>query len=343
MKRLLPLLFLFSLLVVACSLPATIATSALTEIAGADDASPTPAFTQIAVSAPALGYGAAARGYINTLTEIGPRLAGTEQEARAAEAIADLFAALGYPTETQPFTAIDDYGEAIDSLNVVAVKRGESAQEIIVGAHYDSADEGLGADDNASGVAVMLEAAGLIANVSTPYTVRFIAFGAEEAGLLGSYVYLNQMSQAEVEDTVAMVNLDSLAAGDITYVYSDEDPQADLRDWTLGWASANGFGLQTIYDVDLSDGEGGGVSDYAAFREAGIPYIYFEATNWTLGDEDGYTQVDYQYGEEGQVWHTRYDTLDYLDATFPGRVDQHLDLFVQALYAVLTQYEVSAQ
>ena len=115
---------------------------------------------------------------------------------------------------------------SITSANVVAVKKGTSAQEIIVGAHYDSTDAGPGADDNASGVAVMLEVAKLVSEQTTPYTIRFIAFGAEESGLLGSYAYLNQMSQEEFENIIAMIDLDSLVAGDIAYVYSDEGQQS---------------------------------------------------------------------------------------------------------------------
>jgi Zn-dependent M28 family amino/carboxypeptidase len=348
MKRILPFFLLLALVLSGCNItvatspaapnattsPATTQIPAVTQI---------PIDTQISVGTPVVNYGMEARGYIKALTDIGQRVAGTQAEARAAEYVASIFTSFGYPTETQPFSDTSDYDETIDSANVVAVKSGRSAQEIIVGAHYDSVEVGLGADDNASGVAVMLEAAELIKNVSTPYTIRFIAFGAEEAGLLGSYAYLNQMSQAELENTIAMINLDSLAAGDITYVYSDEGQQATLRDWTLEWAFGNGLDLQTIHNVDLTDEEGNAVSDYAAFQNAGIPYIYFEATNWTLGDQDGYTQVDPQYGDNGKIWHTEDDTLEYLDTKFPGRVDQHLDLFVTVLFNILTQYEGSVQ
>jgi Zn-dependent M28 family amino/carboxypeptidase len=205
----------------------------------------------------------------------------------------------------------------------------------------DSTDAGPGADDNASGVAVMLEVARIISSQTTPYTIRFIAFGAEESGLLGSYAYLNQMSQEEFENVIAMIDLDSLIAGDIAYVYSDEGQLSAVRDWALEWAPGNGLDLQTIRDVDLTDPKTGkGASDYAAFRDAGIPYAYFEATNWTLGDKKGHTQVDLRYGDHGVIRQTKYDTLDYLDTTFPGRVDQHLNLFISVLYNILIQFEV---
>jgi hypothetical protein len=64
-----------------------------------------------------------------------------------------------------------------------------------------------------------------------------------------------------------------------------------------------------------------------------------ESTNWTLGKKDGYTQVSPEYGENGEIWHTKYDTLEYLNATFPGRVQKRLELYVTLLEAILTDFE----
>ncbi len=227
--------------------------------------------------------GSIARAHLEALTNIGGRLPGSENERLAAEYINSVFLDLGYEPGLQEFTVRDGFFEEFSSQNVIAVKPGDSPKEIIIGAHYDSADEGTGADDNASGVAVMLETAELVANLQTPYSIRFIAFGSEESGLDGSYYYAAQMDEGEVENTLAMVNLDSLAAGDITYVYSDEGEDAFLRDWVLEWADGHGYPLQTILDADLSDGNSY-YSDFGAFKDRGIPFIYFEATNWTLGD-----------------------------------------------------------
>jgi Zn-dependent M28 family amino/carboxypeptidase len=295
--------------------------------------------TLVPLGTPVGKYGDVARALIRDFTNIGPRVAGSEGETQTAQYIATVFQAIGYSPETQPFTADGD-NKSVASANVVAVKNGTSSQEIIIGAHYDSTDAGLGADDNASGVAVMLEVARLVIGAPTFYTIRFIAFGAEESGLLGSYAYLNQMSQEEFENTIAMINLDSLVAGDIAYVYSDEGQQSAVRDWALEWALGNGLDLQTIRNVDLTDPDNSkGSSDYAAFRDAGIPYATFETTNWNIGDKKGHTQVDPHYGEHGVIRDTKYDTLAYLDATFPGRVDQHLNLFISVLYNFLTQFE----
>jgi len=330
MKRILPLFLMFALVLNGCN--------------GTDESTtdfPTVRVaTLVPLGTPVAKYGGeVARPLIRDFTNIGPRVAGSEAEAQTAQYIASVFKAIGYSPEAQPFTAAVE-NSSITSANVVAVKKGISSQEIIVGAHYDSTVAGPGADDNASGVAVMLEVAKLLQNASNPYTIRFIAFGAGESGLLGSYAYLNQMSQEEFENTIAMIDLDSLVAGEIAYVYSDEGQQSVVRDWALEWALGNGFELQTIRKVDLTDpASGKGSSDYAPFRDAGIPYAYFQTTNWSLGDKKGSTQVDVRYGEHGVIRHTQYDTLAYLDATFPGRVDEHLNLFLSILFNLLTQFE----
>ena len=285
-----------------------------------------------------------ARQHIVALSEgIGARVAGTIQEKDARLYITSVFEKMGYQPTVQEFSTTyeNEDGEmvTIKSANVVAVKQGASTQEIIVGAHYDStADAGSGADDNASAIGVLLEVAEHLRDAKTPFSIRFITFGSEEIDLNGAYAYTSRMSRAEIDNTIAMINLDSLAAGDNTYLYSDEGKKARIRDWALDWAGRNGFNLQTIQNVDLTDEDGYGTSDYFPFRRIGIPYAQFEATNWTLGDKDGYTQVGPQYGENGEIWHTQYDQLAYLDKTFPGRVDENMQLFVSVLQAILMEY-----
>jgi alkaline phosphatase isozyme conversion protein len=224
------------------------------------------------------------------------------------------------------------------SANLIACKPGLSSQVIVVGAHYDSGLAGKGADDNASGVAVMLEVAEKVQDVQTPYSVCFIAFGDHEPGPMkgGSHYYVEQASDSELKNIVGMINLDSLLAGDITYVHGNPE----IRDWILDRAQKDGFNVETLGEDGLfmPNGSPCECSDYGSFEKVGIPFAYFEATNWNLGEKDGWTQFDIKYGEQGKLWHTEYDNLTYIDQTFPGRVDEHLNLFVTLLYETLTQY-----
>lgn len=278
--------------------------------------------------------------HVDAISEgIGTRAAGTAEEAQTAQYLILEFERLGYISELHPFS-VTVKGKTINSANVMALKAGASRQEIIVGAHYDSVSVGKGADDNATGVAVILEVAERIRELETPYTIRFILFGAEEAGMQGSRYYVGQMTYDQIQNTVAMINLDSIAAGDIAYIYGDAGDRGLIRDWALDFASKNGLDLQTQLGENPAYplGTTGDWSDHVAFKEMGIPYTYLESTNWTLGDKDGYTQVSTEYGDDGKIWHTEYDTLEYINTTFPGRMQERLQLFVTILEAILTEF-----
>ncbi len=149
-----------------------------------------------------------AKSHIAYLSEsIGPRIAGSEEELRAQDYIAEEFKGLGFFPEIQSF-AYEDGDNSGLSYNVIALLQGASPQEIIIGAHYDSVGIGQGATDNASGVALMLVIMQQLKNENLPYTLRFIAFGAEEIGLWGSWAYADGMSTDEVNNTLGMVNLE---------------------------------------------------------------------------------------------------------------------------------------
>ncbi len=332
MKHFLPVFVLLALLVNGCAAapksPAQVPTSNVATLAP--------------LGTPVPKQGDVARALMRDFANIGPRSAGSPGESQAAQYVATVFQAIGYSPETQTFTA-ENNGKVVNSANVVAVKKGDSTQEIIVGAHYDSSQQGPGADE-ASGVAVLLDVARLVSSQRPLYTIRFIAFGAEDAGLMGAYSYVNEMSQEQFENTVAMIDLNDLTAGDIAYVFGDEGQQSGVRDWALEWAAGNGLDLQTVRDVNLTDPKTGmGVSAYTPFRDVGIPYAFFESANWNLGSKDGKTQVDVRYGDKGVISGTKFDTIEYLDTNFPGRVDDHLNIFVSVLYNLLTQYQVPLQ
>lgn len=287
------------------------------------------------------GAGTLAREHLTQISQvIGPRVAGTVQADRTADYIAQALTGYGYPVETQPFEFSDDDEGTVKSTNVMAVKKGISPKEIIVGAHYDSVRKGEGADDNASGVAVLLELAQRIQAVETPYSVRFIAFGAEEYGMEGSYYYAVHLSPEELKNIVGMINLDSVIAGDNMYIYSNVEIDDGLQEKLVDEDTPGiDFIGMTLDELDMGGESPCECSDYQPFSVYDIPFVYIEATNWEMGDKDGYTQTGPEYGIEGGIIHTRYDTLDYFDEVFPGRVDQQLSFLVTELYDLLVRFE----
>jgi alkaline phosphatase isozyme conversion protein len=305
-----------------------------TEVIGTSAVTPSPTLEKPA--------GQIAYAHVEAISEgIGPRVAGSAEETKTAQYIILEFEQLGYTSELRTFSATVK-GKTINSANVIAIKPGESRQEIIVGAHYDSVRSGKGADDNASGVAVILETAERLREQTTPYTIRFILFGAEEVQLQGSKYYVEHMTPDELQNTIAMINLDSLTAGDIAYIYGDEGERGVIRDWALDFAAQNQLTLQTQpgENPEFPAGTTCDCSDHAPFQLAGIQYAYFESTNWSLGNKDGYTQVSPEYGVDGEIWHTEFDILEYINATFPDRMQERLNLYVTLLEAILTEYRL---
>ena len=118
--------------------------------------------------------------------------------------------------------------------NVIAdINSGSHAgRMILIGAHYDSVWMSPGADDNASGVAVLLELAGLLSGIEPGTTLRFVAFTNEEqpfagSGTMGSMVYLQQY-HPHADDIKAMYSLEMLG------FYSDE-PGSQVYPPPLKW------------------------------------------------------------------------------------------------------------
>ena len=85
-----------------------------------------------------------------------------------------------------------------------------------------------------------------------------------------------------------------------------------------------------------------GIADQAPFAVRGIPYIYFEATNWWVGDTEDpdaflgyYETYDTSIGDGGMFMNTEYDTLENLNRYFPGRAERHYRLYSPLLSALL--------
>ncbi len=114
-----------------------------------------------------------------------------------------LFQSYGLDVELEPF----DYGGNV-YYNIVGTKWGTTypEQEFIVGAHFDSVGN-PGADDDASGVALLLEAARILTQYDSDYTIRFVAFDREEQGLVGSDAYVADHIE---DDILGMIQADMI-------------------------------------------------------------------------------------------------------------------------------------
>ncbi|MBI1311171.1 M28 family peptidase [bacterium] len=157
-------------------------------------------------------------------------------------------------------------------------------ETIILGAHYDHLGRGgwgsltlganhevhNGADDNASGTAVMLEVARQLAAAETPLgrRVLFIGFSAEELGLIGSRKYVRD-PLIPIDQSIAMLNLDMVGRlrNDRLTVYGT----GSSKHWPPLLESLAPRQHLTI----ISKPSGYGPSDHASFYEAGVPVLHF--------------------------------------------------------------------
>lgn len=193
--------------------------------------------------------------------------------------------------ETGPVTAAISLEYTEGSQNVIADKPGTAGdgRVVVLGGHYDTVPEVPGANDNGSGIATLLTIAREIADREYPFTVRFIGFGAEELGLYGSEHYVGQLSEDEIDSTVAMMNFDALGSGPQTATLGT----SSLQRMVESYAEGQGIDIRIRYTMDW------GSSDHAPFQEAGIDHIFF-------------------LGEDFSRIHTPDDRLEYVETELLG-------------------------
>jgi hypothetical protein len=111
----------------------------------------------------------------------------TEAHRTQARAhVAHALQSLGYRPSLQSFSV---KGQSGVNLEIVKPGTDPAAGDLLLGAHYDTVAGTQGADDNASGVAAVMEVARLLQPLQLKQTVRFVFFDQEEVGLLGSRAY----------------------------------------------------------------------------------------------------------------------------------------------------------
>lgn len=294
------------------------------------------------VIAATFAYGETAVTEIEYLANnLAGRFVGTQKEAETVDYLTQRLEDFGYQPNLQQFT-YEFSGQTLTSPNIIATREGTSGKQIIVGAHYDtdpsssSLDRsGLeGVNDNASGVGVLLELAQRL-EPNPENTVKFILFGAEEIGLVGSEYYVDNMSAEEIDNTLVMVNLDSLIVGDKLYLNSGAaaatNPELGFyRDFALNIASDLGIAAETNPGLNPLYPKGTGCcSDLESFDEL-VPVVAAEATNWEIGDKDGYTQTSNPNVPNGRTWHDpATDNLIFIDRVFPGLIEERTQNYTQ--------------
>lgn len=136
------------------------------------------------------------------------------------------------------------------------------------------------------------------------------------------------------------IGMDTMDTDDLDGYYAKHGSGPAIAERTLytnPWTFAN----PSPKNFEFASPSTGGWGDHAPFSDAGIDYIYFEATNWyAKGDGGsnaytGYFDTDRtDLGENGMFMNTKYDTLENLQTYFPGRSLAHYQVFSPLLSAL---------
>ncbi|HET7677430.1 MAG TPA: M20/M25/M40 family metallo-hydrolase [Candidatus Limnocylindrales bacterium] len=169
------------------------------------------------------------------------------------------------------------------SWNVIAeTASGDPHNVVVVGAHLDSRIEGPGINDNGSGSAAILEIAETFAaqGRTARNKLRFIWFGAEELGLVGSNYYVANLTAAQKADIMLMLNFDMVGSPNyVRFVYDGDNSSFPVGPGAAAGPPGSAFIEQVFLDYFESQGLAAdptafsGRSDYGPFIAAsvGIP------------------------------------------------------------------------
>jgi len=237
--------------------------------------------------------------------KLGGRVSGSDGDRAARAHIVERYTCLGLTPAgdeggfEQAFT--DANGQK--TANVIAFIAGNDAsvgsEIIVVSAHHDHLGDGhLGANDNASGVTSLLAIAQAVKQkgVAPKRTLAFMAFGAEEQGMVGSSFYVKHPAAALPNaKVVKVINLDMVGS------HKSKGGVAGMGTVTgLPAGTARDTRSRSHAPLPVPMGGRARGSDYEPFCDIGIPYVFF----WT---------------PDARCYHETCDTADKID--LPHMVD----------------------
>jgi Zn-dependent M28 family amino/carboxypeptidase len=257
-----------------------------------------------------------------------------ENLERAADYIAQALSEAGGRVRSEPYTA-----NGRSYRNVIATFGPESAERLVIGAHYDAAEGAPGADDNASGVAGLLELAALLEERPPPMQVDLVGYTLEEPphfrrDTMGSKVHARAL-RAQGVKVRAMVSIETIGyysnaehsqrypvaalklrypdTGDFIAVVGRTDQEALVGTVHQAMDAASELPVESL--AAPRSLEGVDFSDHASFWDEGYPAVM--VTNTALFRNPNY--------------HTPGDTWDTLDYARMAQVVQGVQCAVEAL------------
>jgi Zn-dependent M28 family amino/carboxypeptidase len=257
--------------------------------------------------------GQRAYDYLKQICKIGPRVAGSEANARQRKLVADHFTKLGAKVREQPFRARHPVsGQRVEMANLIGSWHPERLQRVVIGVHYDTRphpDEEtdaerrkldfLGANDGASGVALLMEIAHHLNDLATPWGVDLVLFDGEELVFgnnprVGEYflgskhfasAYADDLDRRRTRSRYAYGLVLDMVGGQNLKIKQEPNslnlaPDLVREVWTIAdQLKVRSFSFEVGRDV---------LDDHLALNNAGIPtidLIDFEYPYWHKADD----------------------------------------------------------
>ncbi|MBI3361322.1 MAG: M28 family peptidase [Chloroflexi bacterium] len=255
------------------------------------------------------------RAYDHVLAQMafGPRVMGSEAHGKTVDYILDQLRQAGWATDTQDFTY-----KGVASTNIIARAALGRGPGVIVGAHYDSrrrADQESaqpaapvpGANDGASGVAVLLELARTLDASKLRNEVWLAFFDAEDDGGLEGWDWIvgsTYMARTLEVNPAYVVVLDMIGEADQQIFFDyNSDPKLSAQIWSI--AGGLGYGQQFVPLPKYSM-----LDDHTPFAARGIPAVDI---------------IDFDY----PYWHTTGDTADKVSPASLERVGRTIQALLE--------------
>jgi len=249
--------------------------------------------------------------YLSGLMNFAPRYTGTDNCNKAAEYIADEFQKMNLDVCVDKWRHLQ-----YKSQNIIATHKGtncSSSAIFVISAHYDTVEYAPGANDDGSGIAIMLTLANILSKYAFNNTIKFIAFSGEEEGMYGSQDYARKAYEKD-ENIIAAINMDTLGRAETEK--GGKIVQLLCPDRNL-WLSTFFENISKTYN------------EYIDLQVLSLP-------NHPC-DHDAFTQYGYdavmlfQY-DALKYWHSKNDTIDHINFTYVNK-SCRLILTVLALLA----------
>jgi aminopeptidase YwaD len=245
---------------------------------------------------------------LQEFSNFGIKTTGSTNNANALNWIKNKYLSYGYSASQiveDPFSYTSG-SNTINSKNLVITKTGTVYPNkfVIICGHFDSIN-GPGVNDNGSGTSIILEAARILKDIPTEYSIKFIHFSGEEQGLRGSTHYANTVAYQgtnRVLDIKLVFNLDQVGGkvgNNNNTIYCDEDMGGNPNNTAASVAATQELVTLTgLYSPLLTDIDTAENTDYVPFELKGeVITGYFEKirSNYPHTSNDTFANTDPVY------------------------------------------------